>query len=80
MRIGDIIASSEQPVFSFEFFPPKTDDGERNLRAALADPEALRAKADAARRAGVPDAAEQRAQGPAPGPRRGRSRCRHQSR
>jgi len=28
------------------------------LRAALADPEALRAKADAARRAGVPDAAE----------------------
>jgi UDP-N-acetylglucosamine--N-acetylmuramyl-(pentapeptide) pyrophosphoryl-undecaprenol N-acetylglucosamine transferase len=28
------------------------------LRAALADPEALRAKADAARRASVPDAAE----------------------
>jgi methylenetetrahydrofolate reductase (NADPH) len=35
MRIGDIIASSEQPVFSFEFFPPKTDDGELALRDAL---------------------------------------------
>jgi methylenetetrahydrofolate reductase (NADPH) len=35
MRIGDIIGSSEQPVFSFEFFPPKTDEGEQNLREAL---------------------------------------------
>jgi methylenetetrahydrofolate reductase (NADPH) len=35
MRIDQIIAGSEGPVFSFEFFPPKTDDGERNLRAAL---------------------------------------------
>jgi len=28
------------PLFSFEFFPPKTDEGERNLRQAL---ETLRA-------------------------------------
>jgi methylenetetrahydrofolate reductase (NADPH) len=35
MRIGDIIASSKQPLFSFEFFPPKTDEGERALRDAL---------------------------------------------
>jgi methylenetetrahydrofolate reductase (NADPH) len=35
MRIGDIIASSRQPVFSFEFFPPRTDEGEQNLRDAL---------------------------------------------
>ena len=35
MRIDDIIADSDGPVFSFEFFPPKTDEGERNLRATL---------------------------------------------
>jgi methylenetetrahydrofolate reductase (NADPH) len=35
VRIDEILASAEEPVFSFEFFPPKTDDGERNLRAAL---------------------------------------------
>ena len=35
MRIDEIMASAEEPVFSFEFFPPKTDEGERNLRAAL---------------------------------------------
>jgi methylenetetrahydrofolate reductase (NADPH) len=35
MRIGDIIANSEQPVFSFEFVPPKTDEGESALRDAL---------------------------------------------
>ncbi|HSO99769.1 MAG TPA: methylenetetrahydrofolate reductase [NAD(P)H] [Solirubrobacteraceae bacterium] len=35
MRIDDIIAGSDGPVFSFEFFPPKTDEGERNLRATL---------------------------------------------
>src|SRR5437588_8886174 len=39
MRIDEILASTEEPVFSFEFFPPKTDEGERNLRSAL---EALR--------------------------------------
>jgi methylenetetrahydrofolate reductase (NADPH) len=35
LRIDEIIASSDGPVFSFEFFPPKTDEGERNLRATL---------------------------------------------
>jgi methylenetetrahydrofolate reductase (NADPH) len=35
MRIDQILDRSEEPVFSFEFFPPKTDEGERNLRAAL---------------------------------------------
>ncbi|MDQ6841919.1 MAG: methylenetetrahydrofolate reductase [NAD(P)H] [Actinomycetota bacterium] len=35
MRIHEIIAASEEPVFSFEFFPPKTEQGEHNLRAAL---------------------------------------------
>jgi methylenetetrahydrofolate reductase (NADPH) len=39
MRIDEIIAAGREPVFSFEFFPPKTDDGERNLFDAL---EALR--------------------------------------
>jgi methylenetetrahydrofolate reductase (NADPH) len=37
VRIDQIIASREEPVFSFEFFPPKTDDGERNLRTTLED-------------------------------------------
>jgi methylenetetrahydrofolate reductase (NADPH) len=35
MRIDDILASADEPVFSFEFFPPKTEEGERNLYAAL---------------------------------------------
>ncbi len=35
MRIDEILASAQEPVFSFEFFPPKTDEGERNLRGAL---------------------------------------------
>jgi methylenetetrahydrofolate reductase (NADPH) len=35
MRIDEIIAASDEPVFSFEFFPPKSDEGEQNLRAAL---------------------------------------------
>jgi methylenetetrahydrofolate reductase (NADPH) len=34
MRIDQILAASG-PVFSFEFFPPKTEAGERNLYAAL---------------------------------------------
>jgi methylenetetrahydrofolate reductase (NADPH) len=37
LRIDEIIATSDSPVFSFEFFPPKTDEGERNLRATLED-------------------------------------------
>src|ERR1700722_12911965 len=36
MRIDQILAG-ESPAFSFEFFPPKTADGERNLYAALAE-------------------------------------------
>ncbi|MEA2199703.1 MAG: methylenetetrahydrofolate reductase [Solirubrobacteraceae bacterium] len=36
MRIDEILAS-DGPVFSFEFFPPKTEAGERNLYAALAE-------------------------------------------
>ena len=36
MRIDEIIHSKGGgPVFSFEFFPPKTDEGEHNLRQAL---------------------------------------------
>jgi methylenetetrahydrofolate reductase (NADPH) len=35
MRIDQILAGADRPVFSFEFFPPKTDEGERNLREAL---------------------------------------------
>src|ERR1022692_478075 len=36
MRIDELLAAGE-PVFSFEFFPPKTEQGERNLYAALAE-------------------------------------------
>jgi methylenetetrahydrofolate reductase (NADPH) len=36
MRIDELLAG-DGPVFSFEFFPPKTDAGERNLEAALAE-------------------------------------------
>lgn len=36
MHVDAIIAAKGEPVFSFEFFPPKSDEGERNLRAALA--------------------------------------------
>jgi methylenetetrahydrofolate reductase (NADPH) len=35
LRIDEIIATKDGPVFSFEFFPPKTDDGEQNLRRTL---------------------------------------------
>lgn len=34
MRIDELLAGTE-PVFSFEFFPPKTEQGEQNLYAAL---------------------------------------------
>jgi methylenetetrahydrofolate reductase (NADPH) len=41
MRIDDILAGQDQdsptPVFSFEFFPPKTEQGEQNLYAALSE-------------------------------------------
>jgi methylenetetrahydrofolate reductase (NADPH) len=36
MRIEQIIETS-RPVFSFEFFPPKTDEGQRNLENALSE-------------------------------------------
>jgi methylenetetrahydrofolate reductase (NADPH) len=36
MRIDDAFAA-DGPCFSFEFFPPKTDEGERNLGRALAE-------------------------------------------
>ncbi|HEY4279346.1 MAG TPA: methylenetetrahydrofolate reductase [NAD(P)H] [Conexibacter sp.] len=39
MRIDEIIATGGDPVFSFEFFPPKSVEGEARLFAAL---EALR--------------------------------------
>jgi methylenetetrahydrofolate reductase (NADPH) len=35
MRIDERIAAGREPSFSFEFFPPRTDEGERNLDAAL---------------------------------------------
>ena len=41
MRIDERIASDDQPSFSFEFFPPRTEEGERNLADALAALSAL---------------------------------------
>jgi methylenetetrahydrofolate reductase (NADPH) len=35
MRIDQIIAEADDPVFSFEFFPPKSDAGERVFGLAL---------------------------------------------
>ncbi|HXC23524.1 MAG TPA: methylenetetrahydrofolate reductase [NAD(P)H] [Solirubrobacteraceae bacterium] len=40
MRIDELLAS-EEPVFSFEFFPPKTEQGEQNLYGALAELQTL---------------------------------------
>src|SRR5215211_2508317 len=37
MRIDERLAGGAEPSFSFEFFPPKTDEGERNLGRALAE-------------------------------------------
>jgi methylenetetrahydrofolate reductase (NADPH) len=41
MRIDEAYAQRREPVFSFEFFPPKTEEGERNLYAAVAELRAL---------------------------------------
>ena len=35
MRIDQILAAADEPVFSFEFFPPKTPAGEENLEQSL---------------------------------------------
>jgi methylenetetrahydrofolate reductase (NADPH) len=37
MRIDELLATSDEPVFSFEFFPPKTEQGEENLLRALTE-------------------------------------------
>ena len=37
MRIDEILSRGDDPVFSFEFFPPKTPEGERNLYNALSE-------------------------------------------
>ena len=37
MRIDERLAAGSEPSFSFEFFPPQTDEGERNLGRALAE-------------------------------------------
>ncbi len=37
MRIGDLYARDSTPVFSFEFFPPKTDGGAANLMETVGD-------------------------------------------
>jgi methylenetetrahydrofolate reductase (NADPH) len=37
MRIDERLVDGSEPSFSFEFFPPKTDEGERNLGKALAE-------------------------------------------
>jgi methylenetetrahydrofolate reductase (NADPH) len=37
MRIDERIATGSEPCFSFEFFPPKTPEGEANLSRALAE-------------------------------------------
>ena len=35
MRIDEILARAQEPIFSFEFFPPRSDEGERVLGIAL---------------------------------------------
>jgi methylenetetrahydrofolate reductase (NADPH) len=37
MRIDELLYAADRPVFSFEFFPPKTPEGEKNLRNALSE-------------------------------------------
>ena len=35
MRLDSLLGARTQPVFSFEFFPPTTDDGVRQLFEAI---------------------------------------------
>jgi methylenetetrahydrofolate reductase (NADPH) len=37
MRIDEILGAHGRPVFSFEFFPPKTEEGDANLLRALSE-------------------------------------------
>ncbi len=37
MRIDERLSAGGEPCFSFEFFPPRTEEGERNLGEALAE-------------------------------------------
>ena len=41
MRIDRLLNETDEPLFSFEFFPPKTDAGEQNLQRALGELRAL---------------------------------------
>src|SRR4051812_14513076 len=41
MRIDELYANSAEPVFSFEFFPPKTPQGEANFWEAMDELRAL---------------------------------------
>jgi methylenetetrahydrofolate reductase (NADPH) len=41
VRIDEILSAADEPTFSFEFFPPKTDKGEAMLTAALRELEPL---------------------------------------
>src|SRR3954469_22974208 len=41
MRIDELLLTAEEPTFSFEFFPPKSEAGEANLAAALSELHAL---------------------------------------
>ncbi|HEX8104078.1 MAG TPA: methylenetetrahydrofolate reductase [NAD(P)H] [Solirubrobacteraceae bacterium] len=41
MRIDELLLDAEEPTFSFEFFPPKSEAGEASLAAALSELHAL---------------------------------------